>query len=448
MVAVLSKTGVRLMPTTRVRARKLIKKGRAVIEKYLPFTIRLLDREDGDVQEIEFCCDTGYIYNGISIKSEKHEYISLQADALEDEKKKHEEQAAYRRGRRNRKRYRKPRFNNRKRKEKWLPPSIEHKKDIPIYWLKVYSEVMPITSATFEMGQFDTQLLKALEEGKPIPKGTDYQHGERYGTATLREAVFTRDQYTCQCCGRSIKDGAILHVHHIVYRSQGGTDRMANLATVCEKCHTPKNHKPGGKLWQWKPKLKSFKGATYMTSVRWILYEELKEKFPDIPIHITYGAKTKCRRRELDIEKSHVNDAYVMGYFQPAHRHRLIHLKKKRRNNRRLEKFYDAKYIDSRDGKKKSGQELSSGRISRNHKKDSENLHPYRKEKVEKGRRSIRRQRYPLQPGDKVLYQGRVYTVKGCQSYGRYVALKGLKNAPSVKEVRLLRRVGGWVETT
>lgn len=71
MVAVLSKTGVRLMPTTRFRARKLLKGGRAVIEKYLPFTIRLLDREDGDVQEIEFCCDTGYIHNG-SVSNRKN----------------------------------------------------------------------------------------------------------------------------------------------------------------------------------------------------------------------------------------------------------------------------------------------------------------------------------------------------------------------------------------
>lgn len=99
------------------------------------------------------------------------------------------------------------------------------------------------------MGQFDTQLLKAIEKGEKPPEGTDYQHGECYGIATLREAVFTRDNYTCQCCGKSIKDKVILHVHHIKYRSQGGTDSMDNLATVCHQCHTPKNHKPGGKLY-------------------------------------------------------------------------------------------------------------------------------------------------------------------------------------------------------
>ena len=55
------------------------------------------------------------------------------------------------------------------------------------------SKVMPVTDITMEMGNFDTQVLKAKEEGKPLPQGTDYQHGERYGIATLREAVFARD---------------------------------------------------------------------------------------------------------------------------------------------------------------------------------------------------------------------------------------------------------------
>ncbi|SFU57530.1 RRXRR domain-containing protein [Butyrivibrio sp. INlla21] len=54
MVAVLSKTGIRLMPTTNYKARKLLKSRRAVIYQYRPFTIRLLDREDGNVQIVEF----------------------------------------------------------------------------------------------------------------------------------------------------------------------------------------------------------------------------------------------------------------------------------------------------------------------------------------------------------------------------------------------------------
>ena len=444
MVAVLGKSGKPLMPTSEYRARRLLRSGRAVICSYRPFAIRLLDNQTEDIQDIEYCMDTGYLHIGNSVKSEKHEYLALQVDTLENERGKHDARRMYRRTRRNRLRYRKPRFDNRKTPKGWLPPSLQHKMDVHLYWLQKICQYIPVKRIVLEMGQFDTQVLKAVAEGRPLPEGADYQHGERYGIDTLREAVFTRDQYTCQCCGRSVKDGAILHAHHIRYRSMGGSNAMGNLATVCEKCHTPKNHKPGGKLYGWEPKLPSFKGATYMTSVRWILHKQVKELFPDKDVQITYGAETKRNRLNRNLEKSHMNDAYSMGCYRPKHRAEPVYLKKKRRNNRSLDKFYDAKYIDSRDGKVKSGQQLSNGRISRNHKKDSENLHLYRQEKKKNGRRSIRKQHYGIQPGDRVIFQGTPYTAKGCQHYGKWVLLDHGESV-SIRKLHIKTYAGGYV---
>lgn len=264
MVAVISSSGIPLMPTSNYKVRKLLRCGRAKIHRYQPFTIQLLDSENGETQPMELCMDTGYLHIGLSVKSEKHEYLAYQIDTLDDEKKNHQDQLMYRRTRRNRKRYRKPRFCNRLKSKDWIAPSLKHKLEIHEVWIKKICAVMPVTSITLEMGNFDTQVLKAMQEGRPLPEGKDYQQGERYGIATLREAVFFRDNYTCQCCKRTIKDHAILHVHHIVYRSQGGTNRMSNLATVCERCHTPANHQPGGRLWNWRPKLPAFQGAAYM----------------------------------------------------------------------------------------------------------------------------------------------------------------------------------------
>ena len=102
------------------------------------------------------------------------------------------------------------------------------------------------------------------------------------------------------------------------------------------------------------------------------------------------------RSRAGNITKSHVNDAYVMGRFHPKHRSRPVIFQKKRRNNRILEKFYDAKYIDSRDESKKTGQQLFNGRTNRNHNTDTENLRKYRKDKVSRGRRAIRTTRYRI----------------------------------------------------
>ena len=241
-VFVIADNGTRLMPTSRYRARKLLNAGKAVIYKYQPFTIRLSQVSQRNTQPIELCMDTGSEHIGISVKSEKHEYVHAQYDNLPDEKMRHASQRMYRRTRRNKLRYRKPRFNNRAKPEEWIAPSIEHKKDNHIRLIAMYAQVCPITRIVLEVGQFDPVALQVLEETGEILQGADYQRGKKYGLANLREAVFTRDSYTCQVCGKSVKDGVLLHVHHIIYRSGGGTDRLNNLLTVCSRCHTPMTH--------------------------------------------------------------------------------------------------------------------------------------------------------------------------------------------------------------
>jgi hypothetical protein len=323
-------------------------------------------------------------------------------------------------------------------------PSIRNKRDIHIALFKMYNEVMPVTSAVFEMGQFDTQVLKAIAEGKPLPKGIDYQHGERYGFATLREAVFARDIYKCQICGRSpFKDKAMLHVHHVGYWKGDRTNRMANLMTICDKCHTGKNHKPGGKLYGHEPKLKSFKGATFMTMVRFDMFKKLKETAPAVEFHMTYGAKTKLSRRSMHIVKTHANDAYAMGILHPRHRTRVRCYQKLRRNNRILCKFYDAKYIDLRDGSTRSGQQLSCNRTKRNIPRvNPESLTSYRGARISKGRLSIRRKHYQYRPHDKVWAGGQLYTIKGVISNGTRIALQ--ERLPvSINKIEKTIHVGG-----
>lgn len=450
MVAVLSSTGKRLMPTTEYRARKLLKSRRASIKGYKPvFTIILTNREDGDTQPVEYSCDTGYRNIGVSIKSEKHEYVNAQYDLLTDETEHHNDQRKYRRSRRNHKtRYRKPRFDNRKGliAKDGFAPSIRNKRDQHIMLCQSYCEVIPVTDITFELGNFDTQVLKAIEEGKPLPQGRDYQQGEQYGYATLREAVFSRDDYTCQVCGKSsIKDGVIVRMHHIGFWKGDRTNRMSNLLTVCCKCHNSRNHKPGGKLYGLQPRLKQFRGATFMTSVRWDMLKRLKKAFPNTRIHVTYGAATKLARKELGVKKSHSNDAYCMGEFYPTWRTDFKHYKKCRRNNRILSKFYDAVFVDIRDGSKKKGSQLSCGRTNRSTSRNSElNERIYRGQKVSKGRLAVRRQRYGYRPGDFLWTSGQRYIVKGVISCGTRIALN--ERLPvSVNKVDRVVHAGGWV---
>lgn len=451
-VAVIGNTGIKLMPTTECRARELLGKGRAVIHQYRPFTIRLLDREDGATQPIEFSCDTGYEHIGVSIKSAKHEYVSEQRDLLADEVGRHEDCSRCRRTRRNRLRYRAPRFNNRKglMAKDGFAPSIRNKRDRHIDIFMAYYKVMPITHATFEMGQFDTQLLKALAEGKRVPQGEDYQRGERYGIATLREAVFTRDHHKCIVCGKStFKDGAVLRVHHLGFWKADHSNRLSNLAAVCTKCHTAKNHKKGGKLYGLNPKLMGMADATFMTAVRYDMLRKLKEMAPDVVFHMTYGARTKLTRRSLHIAKSHANDAYCIGSLRPKHRARTRYLRKKRGNNRILETFKDAQYIDRRDGKKKPGSATGCNRTNRSVPRNNPNNERiYRQCKVSKGKRSIRRTRYAVQPGMLLRYRGKAYTSAGVHCKGTRVCIlvEGVKTSVNIKDVAVLRYEQKWIE--
>lgn len=140
------------------------------------------------------------------------------------------------------------------------------------------------------------------------------------------------------------------------------------------------------------------------------------------------------------------NSSYAMGEFHPSCRCKFRHYQKRRRNNRVLEKFYDATYIDTRTGNKAKGKELFNGRISRNHKKDSENLHKYRAHKITKGRRSIRSKHYDIQSGDTVLYAGRKCITTGCFNKGKWLRIPVGSTAKSVaiSKVKLINHVGAW----
>jgi len=319
----------------------------------------------------------------------------------------------YRRIRRNRLRYRKPRFDNRvsSKKNGWLAPSIQHKLDSHIRFIEYLKKILPITNVVIEVANFDTHKLK-----NPDINGKEYQQGEQQDFWNVREYVLYRDNYTCQLCG---KKNTVLEVHHIGYWKQDRTNRPGNLITLCTKCHSPSNHKEGGKLYGMEPVQKPLKEATFMSTIRWKLVNRLM-------CDHTYGYITKFQRVSLGLEKTHYNDAFCIAGGSNQWRSKPIYFEQIRRNNRSLERFYDAKYVDIRDNSIKSGQELFCGRRTRNKNLNGENLHKYRGSKISNGRRNIRRQRYAYQPKDIVIFDGKKYIVQGIQNKGEYIKLMGM----------------------
>lgn len=112
------------MPCHAVRARQLVKAGRAVrrFDRGL-FYIKLLDREDGETQPVAVGIDPGSKKEALTVKSGNHTYLNVQADAVIWVKDKVEQRRNMRRARRYRKTpYRECR-PNRNVKTVRIPPS-------------------------------------------------------------------------------------------------------------------------------------------------------------------------------------------------------------------------------------------------------------------------------------------------------------------------------------
>lgn len=66
---------------------------------------------------------------------------------------------------------------------------------------------------------------------------------------SIRHEVFKRDNYKCVECGAS-KENIGLHIDHILPISQGGSDELDNLQTLCETCNIAKSNR------KWKTNIK------------------------------------------------------------------------------------------------------------------------------------------------------------------------------------------------
>ena len=112
-----------------------------------------------------------------------------------------------------------------------------------------------------------------------------------------------RDDYICQHCKNKNKN-VHLEVHHIVFRSDNGSDEPDNLITLCKKCHDDL-HKgliklKGGKLKS------NLKHSTQMNSIRVQLLKRLS-------CEETFGFITKEHRQLMCLPKEHYMDAVVIA---------------------------------------------------------------------------------------------------------------------------------------
>lgn len=303
MIYVRSKDGKTLMPTERCgKIGYLLRHVKAHVVSRVPFVVQLDYETSTYTQDVSLGIDAGSKHIGVSASSEKKELFAAQVELRNDIVNLLSTRRELRRTRRNRKtRYRKKRFDNRKRKDGWLVPSVEQKVESHLKVVRLVHGLLPITKTTIEVGQFDTQKIK-----NPCINGKGYQQGEQIGFWNIREYVLARDGHRCVHCKGKSKD-LILNVHHLESRKTGG-DSPGNLVTLCETCH--KAYHRG----EFELKIKrgiSLRDAAVMNVMRWAVYGRAKAEFKNV--HLTYGYITKHTRIENGVNKTHASDAFCIA---------------------------------------------------------------------------------------------------------------------------------------
>jgi hypothetical protein len=209
----------------------------------------------------------------------------------------------------------------------------------------------------------------------------------------------SREKGKCQFCGQDFKNQPA-HVHHIKPGSQGGNNRVSNLAILHEKCHDKLHKKHLEK--QLKANSKSYKQSTFMS----IIQKRFRRDIPDLKV--TYGNITFVNRNQLNLSKTHYNDAFVISGGTNQKRTKPLEIKQVHRNNRVLQL--------NRKGSKPS----------------------------------IKREKSKVNPGDIFRVKKRPYVCKGMFSYGKYILFGSIRKKEYFKfaEVARIFHFGSFVWNT
>jgi 5-methylcytosine-specific restriction endonuclease McrA len=279
-----------------------------VVARHTPFTIRLKDRlvENSVVAGVAARIDPGSKATGISVTDEVPRSDADDVGQVDGARqglyalelrhrgaviRKNLEQRAAVRRRSADVRYRAPRFDNRRRKLGWLPPSLQHRVDTVFSQVRRLAWWAPVTEVHVERVAFDAH---AISVGCELT-GVEYQQGTLAGYE-VRQYLLEKWGRACAYCGR---DGVPLQVEHIVPRASGGSGRISNLTLACGPCNQAKA---------------PLRDAATMNATRYRLAARLSDL--GLPVSCWSGGRTKCNRAMFGLAKSHTLDALAVGEIE------------------------------------------------------------------------------------------------------------------------------------
>jgi len=153
--------------------------------------------------------------------------------------------------------------------------------------------------------RFDTQLLQ-----NPEIAGVQYQQGELAGWET-RAYLLLKYAYQCVYCG---KTDCTLEIDHLLPRSRGGSNRLANLVLCCHDCNQAKGDKTATEFGHPEVEVQAKRPLTDAAAVnatRFKLVEALR--VCGLPIGTWTGGRTRWNRACFGVEKTHALDALCVG---------------------------------------------------------------------------------------------------------------------------------------
>lgn len=412
MVYVINFNGTPLMPCTPAIARLLLKQGKAKCIKRTPFTIKLLYQTTNYTQNITLGIDTGSSKIGSAAVKDNGDIVYIsEVEIRNDITDKMTKRSKYRRNRRNRKtRYRKARWLNRKKsiKKDRFSPTMTSKINSHLKEIEFVKFILPITNIILETATFDPH---ALKNPNVLNNKWLYQKGINYGFANTKAYVLNRDNYTCQHCKGKTKDSR-LHVHHIIFRRNNGSDNVENLITLCKTCHDELHN--GEIILKKNGKIKGqLKHATQMNSIR----QQLLRLLPEA--EETFGFITKEHRQIMNLPKEHYFDAVAIASLNNILVDGLINIDFK------INVILFKKCVSDGDYQQTKGirsqQKINTGKI--------------------KGFRKF----------DKVKYLGKEYFIKGRMSTGYAILMDiegnkiNLKPIPKFEKMEKMQARKSWV---
>ena len=497
LIYVLAPDGTPLMPTKRKRhVDVLVKADKARIVSHVPMVVQMLYEVEINTQPLYYTTDPGRTNIGVAVIKEDGTCVfsaecmtrNNQIRKLMEERKAH--RMASRAGERKvRQRLavkhatfvaggiverilpgcEKPitckviknteaKFNNRKRPKGWLTPTANHLLQTHINLLEKVCKFLPITGAVTEVNRFAFATME-----NPNMKGVDFQNGPLKGFDDVDATVYASQKGVCLLCGKR----HINRYHHIVPRSQGGSDTLPNKAGLCEVCHdrVHKEVEAKNKLAQLKAGMNKKYGAlSVLNQIIPYWAEYLIQRFGE-HAHFVEGWQTAEIRSKLNVVKDkevnpcHALDAYLMGLVALGIEPKVpdIHthfIKQYRRHDRAIiyaqkERTYklDGKVVAKNRYKRMNQHEDSLHEFYVKSKQTHGKIEARRicsKLKVLKSTRSYNNPN-KIMPGAEFLYQGERYVLRGQQNGGLYFLAEGCDKRLPSKECVLTKRNTGLV---